>query len=262
MLSLDWKSYFAARADNELGNRSTAVYTKAWSPDNSKQKCLLTLILGAFNVLLANDYDKKIHALHSFKVAGGTLLCPTTKLMWCLLRTGANATALLVDKPSFLNLCNLVTPTIDGLQECSKANEVNKIEAPNQSGAVTYPCSASFFTAPWLVDMIMNAGTNEPSKLIPTVNTAAIEFDTEHENDKEYTTTAANHSGDFILWAWGVKAGKEMATRLMIDPNDTNLEHFKIDRHQSCNTQPLNNIPDGLPPPPARDQMNTAVDRY
>jgi hypothetical protein len=58
------------------------------------------LIVDANNIVLAMDYDKKIHTLHSFKVAGGTLLCPTTKLM-CLLGTGGNATILLVKKQAF-----------------------------------------------------------------------------------------------------------------------------------------------------------------
>jgi hypothetical protein len=45
----------------------------------------------------------------------------------------------------------------------------------------------------------MNAGTSKPSNFIPIVNAAAIKFDAEHENDKEYSTTAAYCSGDFIL---------------------------------------------------------------
>jgi hypothetical protein len=106
MLSLDWKSYIAAQ--NELGNKNTAMYIKAWFPHNDDQKRFQALISDADNILLATDYNKKIHALHSFKVTGGTRLCPTTKLM-NLLGTGVNASALLVNKPKFSNLCNVVT---------------------------------------------------------------------------------------------------------------------------------------------------------
>jgi hypothetical protein len=158
MLHLNWKSHFAARADNELGNRYTAVYTKAWSLDKNDNKWLQTLISDISNVLLATDQDKKIHALHSFKVSGGTLLRPTTKLM-CLLGSGSSATAFLVDKQSLLNPCNLVTPTIDNLQECSNEDKVNAINGPPDNGAVTYSGSASFFTDPWLVNMIMDSLT-------------------------------------------------------------------------------------------------------
>jgi hypothetical protein len=164
------------------------------------------LISDINNVLLATDQDKKIHALHSFKVSGGTLLRPTTKLM-CLLGSGLSATAFLVDKQSLLNPCNLVTLTIDNLQECSNEDKVNAINAPPDNGAVTYPGSASFFAAPWLVNTIMGTGTSNYSKLIPAVNAAAIKFDTIHKNNVEYTTSASDRAGNFILWAWGAGTG-------------------------------------------------------
>jgi hypothetical protein len=256
MLHLDWKSFFAAaRADNDLGNKNTSVYTKAWSPDKDDNMRFQTLVVDTDNVFLAMVTNNKIHALHNFKVAGGTLLRQTTKLM-CLLGTGAHATALLVNKQSLLNSCNLVTPTIDELQACSNEDEVNKIAEPDKTRAVTYPGSASFFAAPWLVETIMSAGTSQSSKLIPAANAAAIEFDAEHKHNEDYATTATDHAGDFILWAWGVKAGQVSTTRLTMDPYDANLECFRHKHHQSCITQALwNNIPRGLPPPPAVDQV-------
>jgi hypothetical protein len=157
MLHLNWKSHFAAQVDNNLGNKNTSVYTKAWSLDKNNDKRFQTLILDINNVLLATDQDMKIHALHSFKVLGGTLLRPATKVL-CLLGSGPSAVAFIVDKQSLLNPCNLVTPTIDKLQECSNEDKVNAVIAPPDDGAVTYPGSASFFAAPWLVDVIMAAG--------------------------------------------------------------------------------------------------------
>jgi hypothetical protein len=148
----------------------------------------------------------KIHAFHSFKVLGGTLLRPATKLL-CLLGSGPSAMTFIIDKQSLLNPCNLVTPTINELQECSNEDQVNAVIAPPDNGAVTYPGSASFFTAPWLVDVIMAAGTSNHSKLIPAVNTAAAAFDTNYENDAEYITKDQDHAGNFILWAWGTGAG-------------------------------------------------------
>jgi hypothetical protein len=163
MLHLNWKSHFTARADNELGNKNTTVYTEAWSPDENDNERFETLISDVDNVLLATDQDKKIHTPHSFKVSGGTLLRPNTKLM-CLLGSGSSATAFLINKQSLLNPCNLVTLTIDDLRECSNEDEVNAINAPPNSRAVTYPGSASFFAAPWLVDTIMDAETSDYSQ--------------------------------------------------------------------------------------------------
>jgi hypothetical protein len=226
------------------------VYTEAWSPDKNDDNQSQTLISDIDNVLLATDQDMKIHALHSFKVLGDTLLHPATKLL-CLLGSGSSAATFIIDKQSLLNPCNLVTPTIDELQECSNKEQVNGVVAPPGDRAVTYPGSASFFAAPWLVDVIMAARTSNHSKLIPVVNTAATAFDTKHKNDAEYITKAQDHAGDFILWAWGARAGQVSATKMTFDPNDGNLERFKNKQHQHCITQAWMNPPGGLPPPPA-----------
>jgi hypothetical protein len=125
----------------------------------------------------------------------------------CLSGSGPNATALIVNKQSLLNPCNLVTPTINDIQECLNEDEVKAINAPDENGAVTYPGSASFFPAPWLADTILSSGSSDYAKLIPAVNTAAIEFDAKYKNDESYITSAADHAADFILWAWGARNG-------------------------------------------------------
>jgi hypothetical protein len=136
MLHLNLKSHFAARVDNNLGNKNTLVYTKAWFPDKNSNERFQTLILDINNVLLATDQDTNIHALHSFKVLGGTLLHPATKLL-CLLGSGPSAATFIINKQSLLNPCNLVTPTINELQECSNKDQVNTVIAPPDNGAVT-----------------------------------------------------------------------------------------------------------------------------
>jgi hypothetical protein len=105
MLHTNYKSHFAAQDDNEIGNKNTSVHSEAWSPDEKDHQPFQTLILDANNVLLVTDPNSKIHTLHSFKVAGGTLLNPNTKSM-CLLGAGSNAMALLLDKQSFLICTN------------------------------------------------------------------------------------------------------------------------------------------------------------
>jgi hypothetical protein len=163
--SNDWQSYYAARADGELGNKNSSVYTKAWSPDKSDARRFQTLISDINNIVFAVDQDKNIHALHSFKVSGGSLLCPSTKL-FCLLGTGLRATAFIIDRQTLLNPCNMITPTIDELQECSNEDEVKAIKAPAADGLVTYPGSSSFLPAPWLRDTVMSSGTSNHAKLI------------------------------------------------------------------------------------------------
>ena len=72
------ESFFAARPDNELGDKSTSIYTKAWSPDKNDKARFRTLTADIDNVILATDKNRNIPALHSFKVAGGTLLRQAT----------------------------------------------------------------------------------------------------------------------------------------------------------------------------------------
>jgi hypothetical protein len=110
----NWQSFFAARADNELGNKNSSVYTEAWSPDKNDATRFQTLISDINNVVFAVDHNKNIHALHSFKVSGGSLLCPSMKLM-CLLGTGSRETAFIIDRNTLWNPCNMITPTIDDL---------------------------------------------------------------------------------------------------------------------------------------------------
>ena len=134
----DWQSFFAARADNELGNKNSSVYTEAWSPDKNDATRFQTLISDIDNVVFAVDHDKNIHALHSFKVSGGSLLRPSTKLM-CLLGTGLRETAFIIDRNTLWNPCNMITLTIDDLQECSNKDEVHAINPPAKIREVTYP---------------------------------------------------------------------------------------------------------------------------
>jgi hypothetical protein len=183
--------------------------------------------------LFATDSNKKVLVLHSFKNAGGTLLHPENKTM-CILGTGSLATALEVNHLTLMADCNLVTPTINALRECTTATEVTEIEAPNENGLVTYPGSATFLPAPWLAEAVIAANSSDPFLLITIVNAAATAFDEKHEEDEEYITSAEDHAGDFLLWSWAVGAGRVSTTSCIFDPADIDLESFRIERHQAC----------------------------
>jgi hypothetical protein len=57
-------------------DKKASVYTEAWSPNKSGATRFQTLISDIDNVVFGVDNDKNIHALHSFKVSGGSLLRP------------------------------------------------------------------------------------------------------------------------------------------------------------------------------------------
>jgi hypothetical protein len=183
-------------------------------------------------VLFAADSNKKLLVLHSFKNAGGTLFHPEKKLM-CLSGTGEIATVFKVNPLTLTADCNLVTPTIDALRECTTATEVAELEAPDENGLVTYPGSASFLPAPWLADTVIAANSSDPFFLITVVNKAARVFDLEHKEDENYITSAADHAGDFILWAWGIGADQVSAIHIIFDPTTpiSNVSRSRDIRH-------------------------------
>jgi hypothetical protein len=261
MLFPDWKSFFTARAENKTGNKNTSVFTEAWSPKTNDKQHFQMLTSDPNMVIFATVENKKLLTFHSFKNAGGMLLCPENKLM-CLLGTGASTIAIKINPKQLVANCNLITPTINKLSKCKTADKVSAIEAPNETGLVTYPGSASFLAAPWLVNAVMAKNSSNPFHLIAVVNAAAKTFDKEHDADAEYITKATDNAGDFILWAWGVGAGRVTKTSFSIDPNDTNLELFKTQCHQthiSATNTAWTAVPNGLPPFPQGDQANLVV---
>jgi hypothetical protein len=111
MLSTNWKTFIAARLDNNntAGNKNTSVFTEAWSPEQSQDQRFQTLTADPDMVLFAADSNKKLLVLHSFKNAGGTLFHPEKKLM-CLSGTGEILTVFEVNPLTLTADCNLVTP--------------------------------------------------------------------------------------------------------------------------------------------------------
>jgi hypothetical protein len=140
-------------------------------------------------------------------------------------RIKCNSTA--CQQAKLFNPCNLATPIIYKLQEYSNKDEVNAINTPPENRAVIHPGSASFFLAPWLVNTIMDAGSNNNFKLILMTNSVVSEFNAAHKNNNKHTTSAVNHTGDFIHWAWGVGVDRVIGTRFTFNPNDASLECFK-----------------------------------
>jgi hypothetical protein len=152
------------------------------------------------------DSSKRLQVFHSFNNAEGILLCPNNKLM-CLFGTGTSTIAIQVNDATCVADCPLITPTIDKIRKCSSAVEIADIAAPDKNGLVTYPGAASFLPAPWLLNTVVEASSSNPFILISKLIEAAKAFDQDHDSDEEYTTLAVNHVDDFILWAWGVRAG-------------------------------------------------------
>ena len=111
-------------------------------------------------------------------------LAPSGEEVMCLSGTGEIATVFEVNPLTLTVDCNLVTPTIDALRECTTATEVAELEAPDKNGLVTYPGSTSFLPASWLAGAVIAANSSDPFLLITVVNAAVTVFDLEHEEDE------------------------------------------------------------------------------
>jgi hypothetical protein len=55
MLSTNWKTFIAARADNMAGNKNTSVFTKAWLPEKSFEQQFQMLTADPNMVLFATN---------------------------------------------------------------------------------------------------------------------------------------------------------------------------------------------------------------
>jgi hypothetical protein len=60
MLSLGWKTFIAARADNTTGNKNTVVFTEARLPKKVFEQRFQTLTANPDMVLFAADPSKKL----------------------------------------------------------------------------------------------------------------------------------------------------------------------------------------------------------
>jgi hypothetical protein len=103
MFSLNWKSYFAARSNNKLGNKNTTLYTKAWSPNNDGKKLFSNTHFGRQQHPPSNRQRQEDSRPPQFQSHRRHTSHPTTKLI-CLLGTGANAFALFIKKIKLFKL--------------------------------------------------------------------------------------------------------------------------------------------------------------
>jgi len=60
MLSIDWKTFIAARLDNTAGNKNTSVFTEAWLPEQIQDQRFQTMTADLDMVLFTADSNKKL----------------------------------------------------------------------------------------------------------------------------------------------------------------------------------------------------------
>jgi hypothetical protein len=178
-----WHDYFSARPTNKADNKNTRVYNKAWARNVPNTTKLATITNDASIAVLAVDANNKIMIMHSFKNLGGTLTNPVNKYVF-LIGSGRNAVAVIVNTASFLTLPEVSTPTYKTIILCMTKEEiaglVTKTVPPTNFQATT-----SYLPAPWLLEAVLEAKSNDPATLILAVSDADAEFDQEYQNNAE-----------------------------------------------------------------------------
>lgn len=250
-----WIQWFFQRPSNDIHDKDGVIYQEAWSSEREKDDRFDMLLSEQDVVLFARDAHRNVITLHNFKAFGGTLIRPSRKVC-ALMGGGCNAPVVQVHVSSLLVDCRFQTPPVDALMDCTSAFDVKNFDMSDEENCGEFCGSASFLGPPWLVQVIMGADTGEPSELIPIVIAAATQFDDEHKDDKEFTTSAVSIAESFVMWLWGVHTGKVPATRSSIDVTNVEFENYKRERELLCilpatgTTQPTFTVPPGLPPAP------------
>ena len=229
-----WKQHFLSLPGNEQGNRNMESFSLSMSSTQSIGVRLNSFAEDVDTVIFIADLNKKVAVIHSPKNHGGTRNRPTNKIS-CLIGLGPQAACVVLNESQAVSDCNIRTPTLDELEECTTKEDVKALDPPDNNTPVTFEGSASFIPAPWLTEYVINEESRDPTELIVGAMIAAKAFDLGHENDEAYENSKAKtHVEDFIMWLYGVFSGEVPETRFNICPDDGEVKNWCEERHAAC----------------------------
>ena len=115
--------------------------------------------------------------------------------------------AVIVDTASFLVLPKVLMPTYKTIISCMTKEEIAGL-ATEAAAPTHLQTTTSFLPAPWLLEAVLEANSNDPATLILAVSDAAAEFDQEYKYNAEYITEAEEVFSHFTKWMWAVQANR------------------------------------------------------
>ena len=233
MASTTFTQHFTNLPSNEAGNKNMSAFSSSTASSLPRSERLRNVTATMDYVIATADGENNIQLIHSMMNVGGTMIRPAHKIIG-LIGTGTNPVAVIVQHEFLTNECEISTPLIEDINECSTAAEIKALVAPDENGAVTYPGSACFAPAPWLQDTLLNEESKDPAVLILAAFAEAIQFDSLHEDDPDFNDKAIDHAEDFALWAWGVSVGRITETKIAIRPDDGELLDHLNNRTKQC----------------------------
>lgn len=179
-LQNSFKNYFASLVEvNNCPNRKMTGFAKIMDPDISSQRQLDYLNNDEDIVFLGTNASREIQVFHSPGNLGGSVMRKFNKFV-CLIGSGPNAICIEIDDANtMMSKIKVCTPTVDELECCMDSKAIEDLGDRNDTGAVTFKVTIFFIAAPWIRDLITEADTFDPFKLILMVFLAAKEFDRE-----------------------------------------------------------------------------------
>ncbi len=126
---------------------------------------------------------------------------------------------------SALTDCNIVVSTVQELSDCTIAQEVEDIQAPEVIGVICFEGSA-IFIAPALRNAILASNTQEPFKLIPLMTATTRALDAAHVNNGNMQEMAITHTEDLNAWSYGIKCGLIPEIRYFVIPDEKEVADF------------------------------------
>lgn len=84
MLIPNWSDYFKYCVDNEKGDQNISIYSSVWDQDKDHAAKLSLLTNDPNTIILEADAEGTITPLHNFSNPGGSLLCPSNKIMFLI----------------------------------------------------------------------------------------------------------------------------------------------------------------------------------
>ena len=124
------------------------------------------------------------------KNLGGSLRRPKNKIA-ALVGMGSSPTGVLIVDDSF---CLPEKEKAPGIEKNHKCNSNDERAALTGVSKGMHDASNIFMTAPWLLQVLNDAGTNDPLSLIPIVLEAAKLYNEEHKRCDENYQRARDHA--------------------------------------------------------------------
>ena len=236
-LSDSWLLYFNSLESNDTMNKSLQSLATATSIDDTstQSSTIQTLIEDPDIVfMIVSPVTRQIKFLHSPYQLGGTRLRPTTTLV-ALDGFERNAQPIIIDATSLTTAFTIRTPNHSSIKNLLSPEAVNTSSAP-PNGRTSFTHAPFIILPPFIANAVIAQELRSPTDIFLKCINLITHFDTDHEDDDEFTETAQDNCKHILSFLWGTT--KEIVPSVTIIPgsDDSHCLNWCTRRHHSCIT--------------------------